>query len=76
MWLIRLTRNSSAGPTLSMKIDPSLIRPVRVVCQTLDAMSWVALLGAALYYHPWLSITLIGVAITLIGVIVRLRRQT
>jgi len=39
-------------------------------------MSWVALLGAALYYHPWLSITLIGVAITLIGVIVRLRRQT
>ena len=38
-------------------------------------MSWVALLAAALYYHPWLSITLIGVVITLIGVIARLRRR-
>jgi len=34
-------------------------------------MSLVALLGAALDYHPSLSVTLIGVAMTLIGVTVR-----
>jgi hypothetical protein len=33
-------------------------------------MGWLALLAAVLYYHPWLSVTLIGAAITLIGVIV------
>ena len=39
-------------------------------------MSWLALLGAALYYHPWFSVTLIAAVITLIGVIVRLQRRT
>jgi hypothetical protein len=39
-------------------------------------MGWLALIAAALYYHPWLSITLIGAAITLIGVIVNARRRT
>jgi len=39
-------------------------------------MGWLALLAAALYYHPWLSVTLMGAAITLIGVILRFRRRT
>jgi len=58
------------------EIDPGLVRPARVFCQPLDAMGWIALLAAALYYHPWLSLTLIGVVITLIGVIIQARRQT
>jgi hypothetical protein len=36
-------------------------------------MGWVWLLVAALYYHPLVTITLISVTITLIGVIIRLR---
>jgi len=39
-------------------------------------MGWIALLAAALYYHPWLSITLIGAAITLISVMLKARRRT
>jgi hypothetical protein len=39
-------------------------------------MGWIALLAAALYYHPWLSATLIGATITLIGVIMKVRRRT
>ena len=58
------------------EIDPGLVRPARVCCQSLDAMSLVALLGAALYYHRWLSVTLIGVVITLIGVIMTRERRT
>jgi hypothetical protein len=37
-------------------------------------MGWIALV-AALYYHLWISVTLIGTAITLIGVIVHARRR-
>jgi hypothetical protein len=58
------------------EIDPGFVRPARVFRQPLDAMSWIALLAAALYYHPWLSVTLIGVVITLIGVIIKARRRT
>jgi len=36
-------------------------------------MGWIALLAAALYYHPWVTTTLVGVTITLIGVTIRLR---
>jgi hypothetical protein len=36
-------------------------------------MGWIALLAAALYYHPWITATLIGVTVTLIGVFVSLR---
>ena len=38
-------------------------------------MGWIALLAAALYYHPWLSTTLIGAAITLISVMIKGRRR-
>jgi hypothetical protein len=41
-----------------------------------EVMGWIALLTAALYYHPWISFTVIGVAITLIGVIINARRRT
>jgi hypothetical protein len=38
-------------------------------------MGLFALLSAALYYHPWATITLTGVTITLSGVILKLRRS-
>jgi len=37
-------------------------------------LGWIALLAAALYYHPWITATLIGVTVTLIGVFIRLRK--
>jgi hypothetical protein len=36
-------------------------------------MGWIALLAAVLYYHPWITVTLIGVTITVIGVTAKLR---
>lgn len=38
-------------------------------------MGLLSLLTAALYYHPWATITLTGVTITLTGVILKLRRS-
>jgi hypothetical protein len=38
-------------------------------------MGWFALLAAAFYYHPLLSVTLVGATITLIGVIVNVRQR-
>ena len=39
-------------------------------------MGWFALLAAAFYYHPLLSVTLVGATITLISVIMNVRRRT
>jgi hypothetical protein len=36
-------------------------------------LGWVALLAAALYYHPWMTAALIGVTTPLMCVIVKLR---
>lgn len=38
-------------------------------------MGLLSLVAAALYYHPWLTITLIGVVMTAIGVIAGRRRK-
>jgi hypothetical protein len=39
-------------------------------------MGWIALLAAAFSNHPLLSVTLVGVTITLISVIMNVRRRT
>jgi hypothetical protein len=39
-------------------------------------MGLLSLFAAALYYHPWLTVALGGVVITLIGVIVRVFRAS
>ncbi len=38
-------------------------------------MGLLSLFGAALYYHPFVTITLVGVVVTLIYVISRRRRK-
>jgi hypothetical protein len=56
--------------------DPLGVGPARILSQALHKMGWLAPLGAALYYHPWISITVIGVAVPLIGVTINARRRT
>ena len=39
-------------------------------------MGLLSLFGAALYYHPFTTVTLTGVVVTLIGVIVKRRASS
>jgi hypothetical protein len=41
-----------------------------------SVMGWLALLAAALYYHPWTALTVIGVTILSIGATRNWRKQT